>query len=73
MVTTYRPLGAMSIPALVEHHEELCRAVEALTLLGNDVAAQDSDERAQDVQLEIMSRLSEVHDVSLVRLLKAIS
>jgi len=57
MVHAYRPLAAMSVPALVEHHAELTRAVEAMTLLGDDVGAQAADERAQAVSAEMLDRL----------------
>ena len=57
MQSGWRPLSAMSIPALVRHHAELARTVAAHAESGDDRAAHAADARGLAVSAELAQRL----------------
>jgi len=57
MMPAFRPLTAMSVPALVAHQSELSHAVAALDAAGEDRGAHALDARSQAVSAELGARL----------------
>ncbi|WP_157215950.1 hypothetical protein [Flavisphingomonas formosensis] len=53
----WRPLSAMSVPALVHHHAELAGQVTLLSEAGDDRAAHEADARGLAVSAELAERL----------------